>query len=207
MRPRLLISTTNAGKVCEFSVLFSDLSLDLCSLADYPGAPIVPEDGETYVANARLKALTIARWSNIATLADDSGLEVEALDGAPGVHSARYAGPQQDSRANVAKLLSALAGVAAGRRAARFRCAICVATPDGATLVTQGTCEGQITATPVGSQGFGYDPVFLYPPAGQTFAQMSAAAKNRVSHRARACAALREQLLPFLAHHAPAPPP
>lgn len=201
MRPTLLIATTNAGKFREFGDLLSDLPIELCSLAANPGAPLVPEDGATYLANAVQKAVTIARWSKRAALADDSGLEVDAMHGAPGVHSARYAGSEQDSRANVAKLLGALVDVPAAARSGRFRCVICVAAPDGATLLTQGTCEGRITEQPLGSDGFGYDPVFLYPPAGLTFAQMPAAEKNRVSHRARACAEIRPQLLRFLEQH------
>jgi XTP/dITP diphosphohydrolase len=201
VRPTLLIATTNAGKFREFGDLLGDLPIDLCSLADYPGAPLVPEDGVTYLANALQKAVTIARWSKRATLADDSGLEVDALHGAPGLRSARYAGSEQDSRANVVKLLGALVGVPAAARSARFHCVICVAAPDGATLVTQGACAGRITEQPLGSDGFGYDPVFLYPPAGLTFAQMPAAEKNKVSHRARACAEVRGQLLPFLEQH------
>lgn len=200
-RPTLLIATTNAGKCREISDLLGDLPVTLQSLAGSPGAPQVPEDGTTYDANALGKALTIAQWSQRPTLADDSGLEVDALRGAPGVHSARYAGPEQDSRANIAKLLRSLTGVPIAERTARFRCVIVVAGPDGATLTAEGTCEGVIAEHPRGSVGFGYDPVFLFPPFGLTFAEMSAAMKNQVSHRARACAALRDRLLDFLAAH------
>lgn len=200
-QPSLLIATTNAGKFREFGELLTDLPLRLESLADVPDAPEVAEDGDTYAANALHKAQTIARWSGRTALADDSGLEVDALDGAPGVHSARYAGENQDSDANVAKLLRVLAGVPPAQRAARFRCVIVVACPDGATLTAEGACDGRIIDTPRGREGFGYDPVFLYPPAGLTFAEMPAAMKHRVSHRARACVQLRERLMPFLAAH------
>ncbi len=202
-RPTLLIATTNTGKFREFSQLLGDLPITLRSLADWPDAPTVPEDGATYAANALHKALTVARWSNCATLADDSGLEVDALGGAPGVHSARYAGPAQDSVANIAKLQEALTSVAHGQRSARFRCVIAVARPDGSTLTAEGACEGRIIDVPRGNEGFGYDPVFFYPPLGETFAEMSAEAKNRLSHRARACERLRPQLLAFLAADAP----
>ena len=148
------------------------MPLTLRSLIDLPGAPAVAEDGSTYLENARAKALAIARWSGQAALGDDSGLEVDALGGAPGIHSARYAGAAQDSRANVAKLLQALAGVPEPQRTARFRCVLVVARPDGRTLVAEGSCEGRITGRPSGSAGFGYDPVFFFPPAGMTFAEL-----------------------------------
>ena len=197
-RPTLLIATTNAGKVREFAELFHELPINLHSLADLPGAPEVAEDGATYAANAVHKALTLAAWSRRAALADDSGLEVDALGGEPGVHSARYAGSAQDSAANIAKLLAALQGVPSAQRTARFRCVIAVARPDSATLTVEGTCDGVILDAPRGSGGFGYDPVFLYPPLGQTFAEIAPAVKNRISHRARACNLLGPQLLEFL---------
>jgi XTP/dITP diphosphohydrolase len=201
-RLNLLVATTNIGKFRELCTLLGDLPLDLQSLADCAGAPEVAEDGATYAANALLKAETIARWSGRATLADDSGLEVDALGGEPGARSARYAGAAQDSRANVRKLLDGLAGVAPAQRTARFRCVIVVACPDGATLAAEGTYDGRIIDTPRGHEGFGYDPVFLDPASGLTFAEMPAVIKNRISHRARACARLREQLMPFLSAHA-----
>jgi XTP/dITP diphosphohydrolase len=205
-RPLLLIATANPGKFRELGELLADLPLRLQSLADFPDAPEVAEEGDTYAANALHKAETIARWSGRVALADDSGLEVDVLGGAPGVRSARYAGMGQDSRANIRKLLDALAGVPLSERTARFRCVIVVARPDGATLTADGSCNGVIIDAPRGRDGFGYDPVFLYPPTGLTLAEMPAAAKNRVSHRARACAELRERLLPFLSEHPVSPP-
>jgi XTP/dITP diphosphohydrolase len=196
--PTLLVATTNAGKVGEFTALFRKLPISLLSLADFPSTPEVPEDGATYTANAVHKALTVARWNRCAALADDSGLEVDALGGEPGVRSARYAGPGQDSAANIAKLLAALRGVPFAQRTARFRCAIAVARPDNATLTVQGTCAGVILDAPRGCGGFGYDPVFFYPPLGQTFADIPPAIKNRLSHRAHACDILIPQLLVFL---------
>ncbi len=196
--PALLIATTNAGKFREFAELLGGLPIALKSLAQFDSAPEVAEDGATYTANALHKALTVARWSGCSALADDSGLEVDALHAAPGVHSARYAGPAQDSAANIAKLLAALEGVPLAQRTARFRCVIAVARPGGATLTAEGICQGVIIETPRGSGGFGYDPVFLYPPLDQTFAEIPAAVKNRLSHRARACERLRAHLLSFL---------
>src|SRR5579862_8459896 len=167
----LLIATTNPGKLREFAELLADLPVTLQSLLDLPGSPTVPEDGSTYLENARTKALAIARWSGRIALADDSGLEVDALAGAPGVHSARYAGAAQDPRANLVKLLQALDGVPEARRTARFRCVLVVAKPSGETLAAEGTCEGCITGAPSGRGGFGYDPIFFYPPAARTFAE------------------------------------
>jgi XTP/dITP diphosphohydrolase len=198
----LLIATTSSGKFREFSDLLDDLPLRLASLADLPGAPAVAEEGATYAANATHKALSLARWSGCATLADDSGLEVDALHGAPGVHSARYAGVEQDSRANIDKLLRALDAIPSSERTARFRCVIVVACPNKATLLAKGSCEGRILEAPRGRSGFGYDPVFFYPPLDAAFAEVPAAVKNRVSHRAQACTRLRERLLSFLSAHA-----
>jgi XTP/dITP diphosphohydrolase len=200
--PALLIATTNRGKFREFSALLDDLPLRLASLADLPGAPAVAEEGATYAINAAHKALSLARWSGCATLADDSGLEVDALGGAPGVHSARYAGLEQDSGANLRKLLQALDGIPPRQRTARFRCVLVVACPDGAALLAEGVCEGRILTAPRGRGGFGYDPVFFYPPLDAAFAEVPPALKNRVSHRAQACTQLREELLHFLSMHA-----
>jgi len=197
--PILLLATTNAGKLHEFAQLLGDLPLTLVPLTDLAGAPAVREDGPTYRDNALHKALAIAAWSQHPTLADDSGLEVEALGGAPGVHSARYAGLAQDSEANIDQLLRALADVPDERRTAQFRGVIALARPDGATLTCEGTCVGRIAAARRGSTGFGYDAVFFYPPAALTFGELPAAVKNRVSHRALACAQLRGKLLDFLA--------
>ncbi len=196
----LLIATTNLGKQREFDRLLGALPLRVQSLRDHPGAPPVDETGATYLENATLKAITTARWSGLLTLADDSGLEVEALHGAPGVHSARYAGPQQDDSANVRKLLAALdgLGLTEAQRSARFRCVIVVATPQGTICSAEGTCDGLIALTPAGCDGFGYDPVFFSPTDGCTFAQLDAMAKNAVSHRAAACRVLVERLPAFL---------
>ena len=196
--PVLLIATTNPGKFREFAELLQGAPVTVESLIGRADAPSVPEDGSTYLENARAKALAIARWSGCAALGDDSGLEVDALGGAPGIHSARYAGSAQDSHANLAKLLQALAGVPEAQRTARYRCVIVVARPAGQTLAAEGSCEGRITAAPCGSGGFGYDPVFFYLPASVTFAELPAVLKNQVSHRGRACAQLRERLMEFV---------
>ena len=197
-RPALLIATTNAGKFREFCELLAGVPVQLASLAAFPDAPVVSEAAETYVANALHKAVAIAHWSGCAALADDSGLEVDALDGAPGVRSARYAGAEQDNHANTVKLLQALRDTPRARRTAHFRCAVAVARADGRTLTAEGSCDGTIIESPRGTEGFGYDPVFLYPPLGLTFAELPAEQKNQVSHRAQACRKLSASLVEFL---------
>lgn len=196
---KLLIGTTNAGKFREFQRLLEGLGIELVSLRDLPGAPEVEEDADTYAGNARKKAETLARWSGLTTLADDSGLEVDALNGDPGVWSARYAGPQHDDAANRAKMLRALQGVAETERAARFKCVIVVARADGALLEATGVCEGRITTEERGTNGFGYDSLFFYEPAGCTLAELEDEAKGDISHRGHAATALRDRLAAFLA--------
>ena len=194
-RPRLLIATGNRGKLEEFRALLP-LEMDLLTLHDV-GLDSPPETGTTFAENARLKARAAATQSGLLAIADDSGLEVDALDGAPGLYSARYAGEPGDDEANRKKLLAALAGVPFARRRARFRCAVVVATPDGREAVAEGVCEGAIAFEPAGSNGFGYDPLFMLPD-GRTMAQLSPEEKNAISHRARACQAARPALLNLL---------
>lgn len=200
----LLLATGNAGKVREYRTLLGGLDVELHSLADVPDAPALEEKGSTYLDNARTKARTLSAHAGLPALADDSGLEVEALGGGPGVRSARFAadamgrsGPSDD-RANVAFLLGRMRKTPDGRRGARFRCVIVVARPDGAELIADAACEGCITQEPRGAAGFGYDPVFLYPPLDRTFAELSATEKDCVSHRAQAVAQLRDRLVEFL---------
>jgi XTP/dITP diphosphohydrolase len=185
---RILVATANAGKMREFMHLLAPLQIALCFPPDLGLAVEIVEDGKTYFENARKKALSYARASNLLTLADDSGLEVDALDGAPGVHSARYA-PGHDAD-RIELLLSHLADVPWERRTARFRCVVVVAAPGGEVQTTEGVCEGLIAFAPAGQGGFGYDPVFFLPECNCTMAQLSRAQKNRVSHRARAIEAM-----------------
>ena len=195
----LVAATGNPGKLRELRALLDDPALELRSLADYPGLDPAEENGESFLANARLKAHAVARHAGLPALADDSGLEVDALGGGPGVRSARFAadaGAGSGDAANVALLLDRLRTVPASERTARFRCAIVVALPDGRELVAEGTCEGRIAAAPRGSGGFGYDPVFLW--GTRTFAEIGAEEKDRVSHRAQAIAVLRPRLAAFL---------
>jgi XTP/dITP diphosphohydrolase len=194
----LVVATLSAGKRRELAALLGHLGLTLVDLSAFPEAPPVAEDADTYLANARAKAVAASRHTGLPALADDSGLEVDALGGAPGVRSARFAGEGASDDENVALLLERLRGVPDAARTARFRCVIVVARPDGGELVAEGTCEGRITTEARGRGGFGYDPVFFHPPSGATFAELDAEAKQRVSHRAAACRALEPQLLAFL---------
>ena len=194
----VVLATRNAGKAREFARLLADAGFTLLDLRSFAGVDLPPEDGRTYRDNARTKALTVARATGLPAMADDSGLEVDALDGAPGVRSARFAGAGASDAERVALLLDRLRTVPAERRTARFRCVLVVAHPDGRTLTAEGTCEGRVTAAPHGASGFGYDPVFHYPPAASTFAEMDPNDKNAVSHRANAIANLRPRLLAFL---------
>ncbi|MCS5695277.1 XTP/dITP diphosphatase [Desulfofundulus thermocisternus] len=191
---KLVLATRNPGKVRELSQLLSPLGYEVLSLEHFPGVPEVVEDGATFKDNAVKKATAVARHTGQLALADDSGLEVDYLGGAPGVRSARFAGEGHDDRANNEKLLRLLAGVPPEKRTARFRCVVAVATPEGKVLTTEGTCEGIIAEEPRGEGGFGYDPLFYVPSCGKTFAELEPEVKNRISHRGRALALMREIL-------------
>ena len=197
--PRLLLATRNAGKRRELTALLADLPVRLVGPDDIGPLPDVDETGQTFVANAHLKAQAYARSAGCLALADDSGLEVNALGGAPGVQSARYAGPDADAAANNARLLAALVDVPPARRTARFHCAMACVDPAGRVVATaEGQTTGRILAAPRGDRGFGYDPLFLSDDLGVSFGEAAPADKNRVSHRARACAALRAALVAAL---------
>lgn len=182
---RLVLATRNPGKVAELRTLLADLDLTLLSAADLPDAPEVDEDAPTLEGNARKKALALHETTGLPALADDTGLEVDALDGRPGVHSARYAGPEADDAANRARLLSELAPIARAQRTARFRTVIALAEA-GEVRFFEGVCEGHITSEERGAGGFGYDALFTPEGHDETFAEMSKEAKNAVSHRRRA---------------------
>jgi XTP/dITP diphosphohydrolase len=187
---RLLIATQNLGKMREFERLLSPLGAELCFPSDLGLELEVLEDGATYVDNARKKAEAFVRASDLLTLADDSGLEVDALYGAPGVRSARYTEGHDGDR--ITALLTQLLEVPWEQRTARFRCVIVIITPEGESYTTEGICEGRIALEPVGEGGFGYDPVFYLVRYGCTMAQLPQEEKNRISHRGRAAeAALR----------------
>ena len=185
----ILLASRNRKKAAELRDLLSDLPVTVRSLEEFPEVAEVEEDGATFVENALKKALQAARATGLPALADDSGLEVDALGGKPGVRSARYAGEKADDRANNSKLLEALDGVPPERRAARFRCVIALALPDGEVETVEGDCRGVIHPAPRGTGGFGYDPVFYYPPLERTFSELTPEEKGRVSHRGKALAA------------------
>ncbi|SDF32315.1 XTP/dITP diphosphatase [Sporolituus thermophilus] len=182
----IVVATRNAGKVAEIAAALADLPVNLRSLRDFGAIPDAVEDGDTFAANAVLKAKHYARYTGMACLADDSGLEVDALGGAPGVFSARYAGEGAGDAANNAKLLCELAGVPIQRRSARFRCVLAFLDEDGTLLVTEGACEGIILEQPRGTGGFGYDPLLYLPELGKTVAELTITEKNAVSHRGKA---------------------
>ena len=191
---KLLVATHNRGKLKEYQELFAGLAFDLVTLDDLGIRDDIEETGATFAENARLKAVAHARQSGLLTLADDSGLEVDALGGEPGVRSKRYAGEGASDAERVAFLLNKLREVPRGKRSARFRCAIVIASPRGETWEADGTCEGEIIFEPRGTNGFGYDPVFYFPERGATMAELSSEEKNRISHRARAAEDAREIL-------------
>jgi len=185
---RLLFATLNRGKLRELRQILAGIELELLGLADLGDTPEVVEDAETFAGNARKKAVAMMRATGLPTIADDSGLEVDALDGRPGVRSARYAGVGASDADRVVKLLGELRGVPRARRTARFRCAVAYVHPAEPARVElrEAACEGWITERPSGENGFGYDPVFFVDELGQTFAEAPAADKNRLSHRGKA---------------------
>jgi XTP/dITP diphosphohydrolase len=186
----LLVATTNAGKLREFGAQVQGLTLR--SLRDFPGVPTVEEDAQTFEGNAQKKAVEYARATGLATLADDSGLCVDALGGRPGVYSARYVEGSDADR--VAALLRELEGVPEARRGAAFVCALALAMPDGKVVTELGECRGRIALSPSGEGGFGYDPIFLLPELGKTFAQLTVTEKGPRSHRGRALARMAPHL-------------
>jgi XTP/dITP diphosphohydrolase len=183
---KLLVATTNRGKLREIAEFLTPVGIELLSLHDFKNPPAVVEDGATYEANALKKARTLSAFAGLPALADDSGLEVEALGGAPGVQSARYSGENANDRRNNEKLLHALAAVPEERRGARFVCVLALCAPQSVTTperLFRGECAGRIAYEPRGANGFGYDPLFFYPPLGRTFGELDPETKRGVSHR------------------------
>ncbi|MGG3842198.1 XTP/dITP diphosphatase [Anoxybacillus kestanbolensis] len=183
---RIIVATKNKGKVAEFQQLFAKKGIEVRSLLDYDHMPDVEETGTTFAENAILKATTIANMLHEAVIADDSGLIVDALNGEPGVYSARYAGEGKNDQANIEKVLKKLQGVPFEQRTARFYCTLAVAKPNGDVITVDGVCEGYITKSPIGENGFGYDPIFFVPEKQRTMAQLTKEEKNEISHRAKA---------------------
>jgi len=193
----ILVGTTNAGKLREVTTVLSNLPLQIISLASFTTWPKVVEDGKSFAENALKKARTLSDFSGYVTLADDSGLEVSVLGGAPGIFSARYCGEEGNDDKNNKLLLRELSGVPQDKREARFVCVIALCVPralGGKDWLFRGECDGRIAFTTKGEGGFGYDPLFIYPPMGLTFAELDPEAKNQMSHRGKALRKLREEL-------------
>ena len=193
MIPTIVIATRNNGKLREYQSLLLPLKTEILNLKDVSIGEEVEESGQSFAENAREKAIAYSRLTDFPVLADDSGLEVEALGGKPGIHSARYAGPAATDTDRIRKLLDELSRTS-GKRNARFVCAIALAQKGNVLHESEGECRGIIISEPRGSNGFGYDPIFLFPDLGKTFAELTDAEKNNYSHRARAVAALLKML-------------
>lgn len=192
--PKLLLATSNPGKIKEYRFLLDGLGYQITTLTEEGIAKIVTESGSSYEQNARLKAITYAKLSQLTILADDSGLEVDALDGEPGVKSARFAGEAATDAEKVSLLLAKLDGVPWERRTARFKCVIAIASPGGRAELCYGECHGMIALEAKGENGFGYDPIFFLPEIGKTMAELNLETKNQISHRARASQNARQVL-------------
>jgi len=193
----LLVATTNQGKFAEVQAFLKNLPLTILSLKSLGSWPAVVEDGATFEENALKKARALAEYSGMLTLADDSGLEVDALNGAPGIYSARYAGEEGDDDKNNEKLLRELTGVPEEKRSARFVCALSLCAPESHVMeawTVRESCEGRIAFELRGQNGFGYDPLFFYPPFGKTFGEIDRETKATVSHRGKALKKLAEML-------------
>ena len=194
-KPELIVATGNAGKIDEIRAICKDIPVSILSLKDiWADIPDIPETGSTFEENASIKAEWVFSRKKTWTLADDSGLEVDALNGEPGVFSSRYAGKHADDEKNLIKLLKGIEGVPLEQRTARFRCVMCLKGPENRDRIVSGVCEGIITLEPQGNNGFGYDPVFIPQGFGKTFAEMKQSVKNSISHRGLALLALKERL-------------
>lgn len=201
----LVLATRNAGKTAEIRDLLKAFPVEICNLGNFGPIPEIEEDGATFDENAYKKAYFAARILGLPALADDSGLVVDALDGAPGVFSARYAGEKASDADRCKHLLQAMQGQT--RRTAAFECVISIAVPEGPALTYEGRCQGLITQAPKGANGFGYDPIFYYPPGNKTFAEMTMAEKSTVSHRGRALHELQaefDKIMIWIRQHMPA---
>jgi len=193
---RIVVASQNRSKAAEIAEILAGegLGLEVLSLADFPDVSLPPETGSTFAANAAVKAKQVAQATGLPAIADDSGLEIDALSGEPGVRSARYAGEDATDEDRCRKVLDLLAGVPDHRRRARFRCAAAYAEPAGEVMLAEGTCQGRIVREPAGSGGFGYDPVFIPDGYSMTMAQLTSAQKHRVSHRGRAFRLLAQMI-------------
>ena len=198
----LIIATSNKHKLREFKELLQEFPFTILSLADFPHLPPIVEDGKTFYENALKKATTVAQLTGKLTVADDSGIEVEALGGKPGIISARFAGKGASDDENNAKLLKDIKGVPPDKRDACFKCVLVIAPAEGKTAFVEGECKGTIIHEPRGEHGFGYDPLFLVPEYNKTFSEITPEEKNKISHRSRALRKLLEILPQYLQNEA-----
>lgn len=198
--PRVVVATSNPGKVVEIRALLGDLSAEVCSLAALPPVDF-PEEGGDYTENALGKARAVAEQLGELAVADDSGLEVAALGGGPGVRSARYGGPGLDDAGRLARLLAEMAAAKSPDRSARFVCVAAAVAPDGRSITARGVCVGRILAQPTGSGGFGYDPVFVARGQTRSMAELDSVAKDALSHRGNAFRSLKATLVEMLQAH------
>jgi len=192
---QLVLATNNEDKIKEIRNLLDDLQVTILTKSDFLEFPDVEETGSTLEENALLKAKAVAKFCDLPAVADDTGLEVDALNGAPGVYSSRFAGENASYADNVNKLIESLKDVSPDKRTARFRCVIAICWEDGSTETVEGVAEGFISEEAEGSSGFGYDPIFFYPPAGKRFSQMTMDEKNVVSHRGKALQEVRTVIM------------
>ena len=199
----IVLASRNRKKIEELKSLLSDLPIRVLSLLDFPDMPETPETGSTFAENAELKARAAVLATGRAALADDSGLEVDALGGQPGIMSNRFAGPGATDRDKYMRILELLEGIPDERRTARFRAAVAIATPEGETVLVEGTCEGRIAREPRGENGFGYDPIFYLPDLGLAMAELPPDEKNRISHRAKALQKAKKVLSAHLGIESP----
>lgn len=188
----IVLATRNGDKIREIKKILNDTNVRFLSLEDFPGCPEVMEDGETLEANAKKKAMVVSQYTKKISLAEDTGLEVEALGGAPGIRSARFAGDNATYENNNRKLLKLMEKLPLEERIAKFRCVAALARPDGEVVSCEGVCEGRIAFEMKGKSGFGYDPLFIVPEYGKTFAELGEDIKNRISHRAQALAKIKK---------------
>ena len=198
MSVEIVLATRNRHKLRELTEILQGMEIMLLGIDAFPDCPEVEEDGKTFAENALKKARFVAEHTGRITMADDSGLEVDFLGGAPGIYSARYAGVQGNDLLNNEKLLNELKGVPEKKRGAQFHCVIAIVAPDGRQHVAEGICRGTVISQPKGAKGFGYDPIFFYEPFGLTFSEMGAEQKNSISHRSLAIQELKKTLPAFL---------
>lgn len=193
----IVVATRNKGKVREIRDALKGLNLRIRSLSDFPDVPEVEEDGKSFVENALKKARFYSQYLGKLTIADDSGLEVDSLNGLPGIRSARYAGERASAEENNQKLLREIRDVPISKRGARFKCIIAVRSPDGREAIAEGSCKGRIGFKEEGRRGFGYDPLFMFPEYGKTMAEITLKEKNRMSHRGKALRKIRRIVKTF----------